>query len=68
MSAVKAVLAELLGLFVDDGGLALGILAVVAVAGALSVLQPELSLDASAILLLGCIGVLVANVIRAAQR
>jgi hypothetical protein len=55
-------------LFVDDGSLALMILAVVMLAGILAALLPDLHLAAGAILLFGCLGVLVANVARAARR
>jgi hypothetical protein len=68
MSALRAVFGELLGLFVDDEALALGILAVVALAGALAALMPEPSLLAGAVLLFGCLGVLVATAMRTAQR
>ena len=68
MSALRAVFGELLGLFVDDEALALGILAVVALAGALAALMPESSLLAGAVLLFGCLGVLVATAMRTAQR
>jgi hypothetical protein len=63
-----AVLRELAGLFVDDGWLALAILAVVACAGVLAALMPGFPLAAGAILLFGCLGVLLANVTRAAKR
>jgi hypothetical protein len=63
-----AVLRELTGLFVDDGSLALAILAVVLLAGALATLMPDVPLAAGAILLLGCLGVLLANVARAGRR
>ena len=68
MNALLAVFRELTGLFVDDGALALAILAVVIFAGILATLLPEFPLAAGAILLFGCLGVLLANVTRAAQR
>ncbi len=68
MNVLIAVLRELIGLFVDDGSLALMILAVVTLAGILATLMPDLRLAAGAILLFGCLGVLVANVARAARR
>lgn len=68
MSTLRAVFRELLGLFVDDKALALGVLAVVALAGVLAALMPEPSLLAGTVLLFGCLGVLVATAIRAAQR
>jgi hypothetical protein len=67
MSAVKALYGGLLGLFVDDGSLALAVLAVVVLAGVVAALMPEFSLGAGVILLLGCLGVLVANVLRVAK-
>jgi len=59
---------ELAGLFVDDGALALAIVAVVLLAGILATLMPHIPLAAGAILLFGCLGVLVANIARAARR
>lgn len=58
---------EVAGLFVDDGWLAAAILVVIAVAAAVSRL-PGASLVAGGVLLLGCLAVLFANVVRAAQR
>ncbi len=68
MNALVTVFRELTGLFVDDGSLALSILAVVVFAGVLAILMPEFPLAAGAILLFGCLRVLLANVTRAAQR
>ena len=68
MKAVVSVFRELAGLFIDDGWLALAILAVIALAGIFSILMPDTPLAAGAILLFGCLGVLLANVARAAQR
>jgi hypothetical protein len=66
MSALRSMVRELLGLFVDDGSLALAIVAVVA-AAALAANEPTI---AGAILVVGCLAVLVENVLRAmrAQR
>jgi hypothetical protein len=55
---------EFLGLFVEDGSLALGIVAVVAVAASLSALAIS-PVAVGVVLLLGCLGVLVENVLRA---
>jgi hypothetical protein len=63
-----AVFRELIGLFVDDGSLALAILAVVLLASAFATLMPDVPLAAGAILLFGCLGVLLANVARAGPR
>jgi hypothetical protein len=68
MNMLIAVLRELIGLFVDDGSLALMILAVVMLAGILATLMPDFQLAAGAVLLFGCLGVLLANVARAARR
>jgi hypothetical protein len=68
MNVLIAVLRELIGLFVDDGSLALMILAVVILASVLAYFVPDLQLAAGAVLLFGCLGVLLANVARAAHR
>ena len=68
MNTVGAALRELLGLFVDDGALAAEILAVVMLAAAAAALVPDVPLAAGAFLLLGCLGVLMASVARAARR
>jgi hypothetical protein len=68
MSMPGAVFRELLGLFVDDGSLALAILAVVTLAAISVALIPDIPLVAGAILLFGCLGVLLANLAIAARR
>ena len=68
MIVLVNVLRELAGLFVDDGALAFAILAVVVVAGIVATLVPEIPLAAGAILLFGCLGVLVLNVAGAGRR
>jgi hypothetical protein len=65
MNIPGAILRELVGLFVDDGWLALEILAVVVLAGISATLIPDAPLLAGSILLLGCLGMLLANVARA---
>ena len=67
MSAVIRVLRQVAGLFVEDGWLALAILGIVALAAVLALLMPRLSPAAGALLLFGSLGVLVANVMRAAR-
>jgi hypothetical protein len=62
------VLRELVGLFVDDGALALAIIAVVVLAGISVALMPDVPLAAGAILLFGCLGVLFSNAVRAGRR
>jgi hypothetical protein len=61
-------LRELAGLFVDDGALALAILGVVALAAIFVALMPGASLLAGAVLLFGCLGVLILNTMRAPSR
>ena len=67
MSVLLNAVRELAGLFVDDGWLALAILGVVALAAIVSVLVSDPQ-AAGAVLLFGCLGVLVANVASAARR
>ena len=59
---------ELAGLFVDDGALALAIVAIVVLAGVMATLVPDAPLAAGAILLFGCLGVLLSNAVRASRR
>jgi len=68
MIALTSLLRELINLFVDDGALALAIVAVVASAAILARLIPEVPLAAGAVLLFGCLGVLLANTLRAGRR
>lgn len=64
---MKAIVGEILGLFVDDRGLALSILAIVAIASALAfgLRMPE---AAGGVLAVGCLGALVASTLRAGRR
>ena len=57
----------LVGLFVDDGSLALAILVIVLLSGIFSTLMPDMPLVAGAVLLIGCLAVLFANVMKAAR-
>jgi hypothetical protein len=68
MNALGAALRELFGLFVDDGAFAAEILAIVILAAATAALIPDVPFAAGAILLPGCLGVLLASVARAARR
>jgi hypothetical protein len=65
MTRLATALRALLGLFVEDGGLALAILMIVAVAGLVSVLSPKVPLAPGTVLLLGCPGALLANIMKA---
>jgi hypothetical protein len=62
MKNLIASLRELAGLFVEDGGLALAIIAVVVVAGLVAALAPAAGWLSGLILLCGCLAVLVVNV------
>jgi hypothetical protein len=68
MNMLGAMVRELLGLFVDDGSLALEIVAVVVLAAISAALMPNVPLATGAILIIGCLGVLLANVAGAARR
>ena len=68
MNMLTAVVRELFGLFVDDGALAVGVCAVVLLAALSMVLIPDRPLATGAILLLGCLGVLVADLVAAVGR
>ena len=57
----------LLGLFVDDGWLAMAIIVIVLFSWLFSTLMPDVPLAAGAVLLVGCLGVLFANVMKAAR-
>jgi hypothetical protein len=61
VNTLGAVLRELIGLFVEDGSFALQIAAVVVLAAIAATLIPDVPLAAGAILLIGCLGVLLAN-------
>jgi hypothetical protein len=68
MRALANVFRELAGLFVDDGALALAIVAIVVLSGIMAVLMPDAPLAAGAVLLFGCLGVLLSNAVRAGRR
>jgi hypothetical protein len=67
MTALLSVLRELAGLFIDDGALALAIIAIVVLAGIVAMLMPGVPLAAGAILLFGCLAALLSSVARAAR-
>ena len=67
MSILVTASQALVGLFVDDGSLAVAILVIVLVSGILSNLMPDMPLVAGAMLLIGCLAVLFANVMKAAK-
>lgn len=67
MSALRQWLGELLGLFVEDGSLALAILAVVAGAAILAAAAVP-PIFVGLLLLGGCLAVLVENVVRSRHK
>ena len=68
MSVLKAIAAELFGLFVDDGFLALAILAIVALTAGVAGLAGLSPQTQGVLLFLGCGAVLAESVRRAARR
>lgn len=68
MGNLRAIIGELVGLFVDDGSLALALLVWCAIVGAGVVVAPNLpAAGAGLALLLGCVVILLANVGRSAK-
>lgn len=69
MGTLRATLHEIVGLFVDDESLALALVLWCAGIGAAVLLVPGLPVALSAVLLLaGCVGILLVNVVRAARK
>jgi hypothetical protein len=66
MTMLAIVFRALLGLFVDDGALALAIIVIVLLSGIFAALFPDWLLAAGALLLFGSLIVLITNVMRAA--
>jgi uncharacterized membrane protein YdjX (TVP38/TMEM64 family) len=68
MKMMMDMLREILGLFVDDGALALAIIGIIVLAAIVAALMPGSPLLAGAVLLFGCLGVLLFNTAQAARR
>jgi hypothetical protein len=68
MTMLATAFRMLIGLFVDDGSLALAIIVIVVISWIFATLMPNMPLATGAVLLIGCLGVLFANVMKAAQR
>jgi hypothetical protein len=64
---MTTIVRELLGLFIDDGALALAIVVVVALAALAAWTLPQLPIAAGCVLLFGCIAALVVNVLLAGE-
>jgi len=67
MKLLSVIVQEVTGLFIDDGMLALGILIVAGLAAITELLMADTRLAGGAILLLGCLGVLLLNVLKAGR-
>lgn len=69
MGTLRAILHEIVGLFVDDEALALALLLWCAAIGVAVLLLPGLPVPlAAALLLAGCVAILLGTVARAARR
>jgi hypothetical protein len=69
MGTLRTILGELVGLFIDDGSLALALLVWCAIVGATVVVAPGLPAAGGGLaLLLGCVVILLANVGRSAKQ
>jgi hypothetical protein len=67
MNTFTVVFRELIGLFVDDGSLALQIVVIVVIAMMSTTQLPSIPLAAGAILVVGCLGVLLLSVATACR-
>lgn len=65
---MRAVLGEIIGLFVDDGALALALVAWCALVGAAAWAAPALLPAGAPLLAVGCAAILLGNVLRSARR
>ena len=68
MTWLASVFRAVVGLFVDDGSLALAIIVIIWLSWILAILMPHLPLASGAMLLVGALAVLIANVMTAAER
>jgi hypothetical protein len=68
MTVLATAFRMVVALFVDDGSLALAIIVIVLLSLLVARLMPDMLLAAGAVLLVGSLGVLFANVLKAAQR
>lgn len=68
MNTIRIIALELVGLFVDDEMLAVSILALVGGCWALAHYLHGTSTAIGALLVIGCVGVLLSSVIRGARR
>jgi hypothetical protein len=67
MTLLATLFQMLVGLFIDDGALALAIIVIVVLSWIFATLLPDMPLATGAVLLVGCLGALFANVLMAGQ-
>ena len=69
MGTLRAILHEIIGLFVDDGSLALALVVWCALVGLLMLTVSSVTMTAAgAALLAGCVAVLLVNIVTAARK
>lgn len=68
MNIFKLIVAEFIGMFIDDEFLAMAVLVVVGIAAALAYAFHATAFIVGTVLLLGCIAVLVASTVRGIRR
>lgn len=68
MNAASLIVKEIVGMFIDDGSLALCVLLLIAIVVALVKLAGMPALPGGVLLLVGCLAILTENVRRAARR
>jgi hypothetical protein len=69
MGTLRAILHEIIGLFVDDGSLALALVVWCALVGLLMLVVSGVTMAAAgAALLAGCVAILLVNVVTAARK
>lgn len=68
MNVIRLIFQEFVGLFVDDEMLAVSILAVVGGCWLLSHFLHDTSITIGALLVIGCVGVLLSSVVQGARR
>ncbi len=69
MGTLRAILHEIIGLFVDDGWLALALVVWCALVGLLMLTVSEVTMaTAGAALLAGCVAILLVNIVTAARK
>ena len=68
MTVLATAFRMVVALFVDDGSLALAIVVIVLLSSLVARLMPNVLLAAGAVLLVGSLAVLFANVVKAARR